>query len=152
MGRPAPGVGRLAETRMGKHDINAFLGAGTSFCGRLTFGGVVRIDGEFEGEIESSGTLVVGKNARVSGRVVVGKLVCDGLVAAEVTAAAKVVVHASGRLVGAVRAPVLVVEEGGRLDGELTMVAPGQAEVLGVAAVSAASRAALAAGLADEAV
>ena len=52
---------------MGKHDINAFLGAGTSFSGRLAFCGVVRIDGEFEGEIVSAGSLVVGENARVSG-------------------------------------------------------------------------------------
>ena len=54
---------------MGKHDINAFLGVGTSFVGRLTFGGVVRIDGHFEGEIVSTGTLVVGSQAHVAGRV-----------------------------------------------------------------------------------
>ena len=73
---------------MGKHDINAFLGAGTSFSGRLAFCGVVRIDGEFEGEIVSAGSLVVGENARVSGRVAVGRLVCGGQVSAEVTATA----------------------------------------------------------------
>jgi cytoskeletal protein CcmA (bactofilin family) len=106
---------------MGKHDINAFLGAGTVFRGHLAFEGVVRIDGEFEGDIESAGLLVVGRGARVSGRLVLGQLACDGLVAAEVTAATKVVVHASGRLEGTVRTPSLVVEEGGRLDGEVVM-------------------------------
>ena len=106
---------------MGKHDINAFLGAGTAFAGRLTFEGVVRIDGVFEGQIESSGVLVVGKGARVSGTLVLGQLQCDGLVTAEVTAAGKVTVHASGQVVGTIRAPVLVVEEGGRVDGEVVM-------------------------------
>jgi len=106
---------------MGKHDINAFLGAGTCFHGRLTFEGVVRIDGEFEGDVESSGVLVVGRGARVAGTLVLGQLQCDGLVTAEVTASAKVVVHASGRVMGTVRAPALVVEEGGRIDGEVSM-------------------------------
>lgn len=106
---------------MGKHDINAFLGAGTSFVGRLTFGGVVRIDGEFEGEIVSSGTLVVGSQARVAGRIEVGRLVCDGFVAAEVAASSSVAVHARGRLVGSVRTPSLAVDEGGRLDGVVCM-------------------------------
>lgn len=106
---------------MGKHDINAFLGAGTSFTGRLAFEGVVRIDGAFDGEIVSAGTLLVGKNARIAGRVHVGRLTCGGAVAAEVTAADRVAVTATGRLTGSVRTPVLVVEEGGGLEGEVVM-------------------------------
>jgi len=111
---------------VGKHDINAFLGAGTFFTGRLAFEGVVRIDGVFEGEIASSGSLVVGKNARISGRIDVGRLVCGGEVAAEVTAAAMVTVHATGRLTGSVATPSLVVEEGGSLDGRIVMAGAGE--------------------------
>ncbi|EFL52711.1 protein of unknown function DUF583 [Solidesulfovibrio fructosivorans JJ]] len=106
---------------MGKHDINAFLGAGTSFVGRLAFEGVVRIDGAFEGEIVSSGTLIVGKGARVAGRVEVGRLVCGGEVAAEVTATVLVAVHATGRMAGTVRTPAMSLEEGGRIEGEVAM-------------------------------
>ena len=106
---------------MGKHDINAFLGVGTSFAGRLAFAGVVRIDGEFDGEIVSSGTLIVGREARVEGRVAVGHLVCDGYVSAEVTAAASVTIHARGRVAGTVCTPVLAVSEGGCLDGTVSM-------------------------------
>jgi len=106
---------------VGKHEINAFLGTGTSFTGRLAFTGVVRIDGAFDGEIASSGTLVIGENARVSGRIDVGKLVCGGEVSAAVTATASVAVHAKGRLVGSLRTPALIVDEGGRIDGEVSM-------------------------------
>ncbi|MEA4855909.1 MAG: polymer-forming cytoskeletal protein [Solidesulfovibrio sp.] len=122
---------------MGKHDINAFLGAGTSFTGRLAFDGVVRIDGAFDGEIVSGGTLLVGQKARIAGRIAVGRLTCGGSVAAEVTAAAKVTVTATGHLTGSVRTPVLVVEEGGGLDGEV---------VMGEDAAVAVPRAALAPG------
>jgi cytoskeletal protein CcmA (bactofilin family) len=122
---------------VGKHDINAFLGAGTSFTGRLTFAGVVRIDGEFDGEIISSGTLVVGREARVEGRVTVGRLVCDGFVSAAVTAEASVTVHPRGRLAGTVRTPVLSVDAGGRLDGVVSMGGEGGDPV--PAALAAAS-------------
>ncbi|WP_300159713.1 polymer-forming cytoskeletal protein [Solidesulfovibrio sp.] len=108
---------------MGKHDINAFLGAGTYFTGRLVFEGVVRLDGCFDGEIASSGTLIVGKNARLTGQVAVGRLSCGGSVTAEVTAASKVTITSTGRLTGSVRTPALVVEEGGCLDGEVVMEA-----------------------------
>lgn len=123
---------------MGKHDINAFLGVGTSFVGRLTFAGVVRIDGEFEGEIVSSGTLVVGREARVRGRVVVGHLVCDGSVSAEVTAASSVTIHARGHLAGMVSTPVLSVNEGGCLDGTVSMggATEGEAALAALAAGS----------------
>ena len=113
---------------MGKHDINAFLGAGTAFAGRLTFAGVVRIDGAFEGEIASSGTLVVGENARIAGRVAVGRLLCGGRVEADVTAEASVTIHSRGVLLGTVRTPALIVDEGGRLDGEVSMGRPDAAE------------------------
>ncbi len=106
---------------MGKHDINAFLGAGTFFTGRLAFEGVVRLDGVFDGEIVSGGTLIVGSNARVTGSVAVGRLSCGGDVAAEVAAAAKVTVTRTGRLTGSVRTPVLEVEEGGCLEGSVVM-------------------------------
>jgi cytoskeletal protein CcmA (bactofilin family) len=106
---------------VGKNDINAFLGAGTSFTGRLAFEGVVRIDGAFDGEIASSGTLLVGRNARIAGRVSVGRLACGGVVSAEVTAVSKVTVTATGRLCGSLRTPVLVVEEGGGLEGTVFM-------------------------------
>jgi len=116
---------------MGKHDINAFLGTGTSFRGDLTFEGVVRVDGAFDGEIASRGMLVVGRSARVSGRLTLGRLRCDGLVVADVVAATGVVVHASGRIVGTVRTPSLTVEEGGRIDGEVIMVEAGAVTVTG---------------------
>ncbi len=117
---------------MGKHDINAFLGAGTSFTGRLLFDGVVRIDGEFDGEIESSGTLLVGRNARITGRVRVGRLACGGFVAADVEAASMVSISGTGRVAGSVRTPVLVMEEGGGLDGDVVMeAAPSPAALAG---------------------
>ena len=43
--------------------INALLGAGTAYEGKLVFDGRVRIDGEFTGEIYGEDILVLGRTA-----------------------------------------------------------------------------------------
>ncbi len=106
---------------MGKDEINAFLGAGTNYNGRLHFQGSVRIDGNFSGEVESDGTLVIGREAHVEGTIAVGQLVLSGQLTGEVLANKKVVLNKSAELHGNIRTPVLVVEEGAVLEGKLTM-------------------------------
>lgn len=106
---------------VGKDEINAFLGAGTVYEGKLTFQGSVRIDGIFSGEITSDGTLIVGKDARISGTFQVGELMLSGNLKGEVTAKRRVVVHGSGVLDGTLHTPCLLTEEGGIIDGQLFM-------------------------------
>jgi len=111
---------------MARDEINAFLGAGTNYQGKLNFQGAVRIDGNFQGEVHSDGTLVVGQDAVVEGQVCVGQLVLSGKIRGEVEAKSKVVLHKTGNLEGNIKTPVLVVEEGAILEGQLTMGSLGE--------------------------
>jgi len=106
---------------MAKDEINAFLGAGTSYEGKLHFEGSVRIDGTFQGEVSSEGTLVVGQDAKVQGLIHVGQLVLSGALRGTVEAREKVVLHRSAHLVGCVSTPSLVMEEGAVLEGRVSM-------------------------------
>jgi len=106
---------------MARDEINAFLGAGTNYQGKLNFQGAVRIDGNFQGEVVSDGTLVVGQEAVVEGQIRVGQLVLSGKLLGEVEAVNKVVLHKTANLQGNIRTPVLVVEEGAVLEGQLVM-------------------------------
>jgi len=106
---------------MARDEINAFLGAGTNYQGKLHFQGAVRIDGNFQGEVVSDGTLVVGQEAVVEGQIKVGQLVLSGNIQGEVEAKNKVVLHKTANLQGNIRTPVLVVEEGAVLEGQLLM-------------------------------
>ncbi|QJB56272.1 polymer-forming cytoskeletal protein [Pseudodesulfovibrio sp. zrk46] len=106
---------------MARDEINAFLGAGTNYQGKLHFQGAVRIDGNFQGEVVSDGTLVVGQEAVVEGQVRVGQLVLSGNIQGEVEAKNKVVLHKTANLQGNIRTPSLVVEEGAVLEGQLVM-------------------------------
>jgi cytoskeletal protein CcmA (bactofilin family) len=102
-------------------EISAFLGKETVFQGKMTFQGVFRLDGKFEGEIFDSGTLIVGEAAAIKGKVGVHTLVILGRVDGEVRAASRVEIHANGILCGNLVTPVLVINEGGLLDGTCKM-------------------------------
>lgn len=106
---------------MAKDEINAFLGSGTIYEGKLNFQGSVRIDGMFTGEVQSEGTLIVGKDAKVQGQIWVGQLVLSGNFQGEVMAHKKVVLHKTAHLLGSLNTPVLVIEEGAVIEGQVTM-------------------------------
>lgn len=102
-------------------ELNAFLGAGIEYRGRLEFVGTVRIDGRFFGEIVSPGTLVLGRDAEVHGQIRVGSLSSAGTVRGDVEVAAKTVLHGTAALVGSLHSRALVIEEGARVEGQVAM-------------------------------
>ncbi len=109
---------------MGKDEI-AYLGSDTVYEGKLSFKGTVRVEGRFTGDITSDGTLNVGKDAQVHGTIAVGELLLSGHFNGEVTAKRRVVVYASGVLEGTLQTPSLLTEEGGIIEGQITMRNPG---------------------------
>lgn len=106
---------------MAKDEINAFLGSGTSYEGKLHFQGAVRIDGSFIGKIDSQGTLIVGQDAKIDGEVSVGSLILSGLLKGRVAAEEKIVLHKTAHFQGSLRSPSLIIEEGAILDGDVVM-------------------------------
>lgn len=106
---------------MTKDEINAFLGVGTSYQGKLQFQGSVRIDGEFSGEVDSEGTLIVGRDAKLIGQFRVGQIVLSGNVQGEIITTTRAVFHKQASFVGKLKTPLLVVEEGAQIEGDVSM-------------------------------
>jgi len=102
-------------------DEIAYLGSDTVYEGKLHFKGTVRIEGRYTGEIVSDGTLNVGKDAQVQGTLDVGELLLSGHFSGEVTARRRVVVYSSGVLEGQVVTPSMLTEEGGVIEGQISM-------------------------------
>jgi len=111
-----------------KGDIKAFLGPGSQFEGTLVFDQVVRIDGQFRGEIRSKDILIVGETAQVDGEVHVGTLVLSGRMQGTVVATEKVELLAPANLQGTVSTPILMVEKGVIFNGTLNMGNPANEE------------------------
>ncbi len=112
---------------MSKDEINAFLGAGTVYEGKLTFQGSVRIDGVYTGNISSEGSLIVGKDAVIKGELNIGELLLTGKFTGDVNAARRVVVHRGGIIEGTINTPALIMEEGGIVQGQINMKGTKQA-------------------------
>jgi len=102
-------------------EISAFLGKDTLFEGKMTFEGVFRLDGKFEGEIFESGTLIVGETAVVKGKIDVSTLIINGKVEAEVYAQGRVEIHSTGKLHGNLFTPIITIAEGGIFEGHCKM-------------------------------
>jgi cytoskeletal protein CcmA (bactofilin family) len=102
-------------------DLNALLGRGSEFDGKLTFEGTVRIDGRFTGTIVTGDTLVVGEGAQVSAEITCGTLIVHGAVTGNVKASVAVELHAPARVTGNIETVALLVSRGVAWNGQCKM-------------------------------
>jgi cytoskeletal protein CcmA (bactofilin family) len=115
-------------------DLNALLGRGSEFDGKLTFEGTVRIDGRFTGTIVTADTLVVGEGAQVNAEITCGTIIVHGAVNGNVKASTAVELHPPARVTGNVETPALLVSKGVSFNGQCKME-PGPRAASGPVAV-----------------
>ncbi len=115
-----------ANSGSGPTDMKAVLGKGSEFEGTLKFEGTVRIDGKFQGEVHSEGTLIVGENAVINGNVYVDSAVVSGEIRGNVKAKNRVELRAPGKLYGDMESPAIIIEEGVIFDGNCRMSKEGK--------------------------
>lgn len=136
--------GRSSSTPGEGQHIDSLIGEHSSFKGELTFEGVVRIDGKFEGNIasKSDGTLIVSESAEILGEVDVPNLVLHGTMRGNVRATKHLRIGPKGRLHGDVEYAVIALDEGAVVNGRCTRISdrtpPAQASAPGTAAPSGA--------------
>ena len=97
---------------------------GCQLEGRLEVVGSIRVEGEFRGELVSDATVFIAEEAAVEASIRARSVVIRGAVVGDVHAAREVVLHASGRLQGAVETPSFVIERGAVFNGETRMFRP----------------------------
>jgi cytoskeletal protein CcmA (bactofilin family) len=102
-------------------DLNALLGRGSEFEGKLTFEGTVRIDGKFTGTILTDDTLVVGEGAKVSAEVTCGTIIVHGEVVGNIRARGAVELHQPARVRGNIETPSLMIDKGVVFEGQCKM-------------------------------
>jgi cytoskeletal protein CcmA (bactofilin family) len=102
-------------------DLNALLGRGSEFEGKLTFEGTVRIDGKFTGTIVTNDVLVIGEGAKVSAEVSCGTVIVHGEISGNVKARNAVELHHPARMKGNIETPSLMIEKGVIFEGQCKM-------------------------------
>jgi cytoskeletal protein CcmA (bactofilin family) len=104
------------------NELNALLGRGTSFEGKLYFEGATRIDGIFRGEIRSDDTLVIGDGAEIEGQIdVAAVIIKGGTVRADIRARKSIELFVPARVRGNLHAPTIMLEKGVQFEGSCRM-------------------------------
>jgi cytoskeletal protein CcmA (bactofilin family) len=110
-------------------ELNAVLGRGSSFEGKLTFEGTVRIEGTFKGEIHTEDTLVIGEGAHVEAEVSAGTVVVSGgEVIGNIRAKQAIELERAARVRGTLETPALKIEKGVVFVGSCKMDGKGEAK------------------------
>lgn len=101
--------------------INSIVGEGTHFRGHLELAGLLRIDGDFTGSIRTVGKVLIGKNGRADCTIEAATVVIGGVIRGTVHASDKVIVLATGMVLGNVHCPRLIAEPGVLMDGQFAV-------------------------------
>lgn len=102
--------------------IATVFGKDTEFYGDLNFSKSLQINGYFEGDITSSGFLVIGESATVKANIKAKTVILKGTVHGNVEAAERLEIHQNGKLYGNIRTAKLRIADGVVFDGNCEMI------------------------------
>jgi len=102
-------------------DNITLLAKGVVLTGEIRVEGTVRIDGRLDGEIQTKGQVIIGEDGLVQGTIMAGTVISSGRIKAKVTAIEQVQLLKTATLIGEVHTPVLIVEEGAKMQGVTDM-------------------------------
>ena len=102
-------------------DNITLLAKGVLLRGEIHVEGTVRIDGRLDGDIQTSGQVIIGEDGLVQGTINAGTVICSGRIKAKVTANERVQLMKTATLIGEVLTPVLIMEDGAKLQGVTDM-------------------------------
>jgi cytoskeletal protein CcmA (bactofilin family) len=107
------------RTNVNKDNWLGFVGDVVNFTGEVCFKSMLRIDGNFSGNVTSpDGELIVSTGARITKaeiKVAVAKI--NGTVEGNILASKELILGRTANVKGHVTAPALVVEEGAQFNG-----------------------------------
>ena len=115
------------------------LGPRDRLIGELYIEGNLRVSGTLEGQIEATGDVDVTEAATVKATVAGREVNVSGQVNGAVTASKKLVIGRSGSIVGDVRVPRLIMQDGASLSGNVSMGPKVAAEFAQAAAAEASA-------------
>lgn len=97
--------------------INNVISNGSSVTGNIKVNGYMHIDGDLEGNLECTGNVTVGHNARIRGNLFAKSMTIGGIVCGNLYAQSSVHLLATSAVIGDVQAHRIQADEGVILQG-----------------------------------
>lgn len=114
---------------MNEDEVATTLGSDTNFKGTMTFEKPLKIDGKFDGELTTKGSLIVGQSGEVHADIRVGDIIINGQVSGNIAADGKVQLNPTASLIGDIKAARLAIAEGATFVGNCDVNPAGAATV-----------------------
>lgn len=105
-----------------EEEPETIIASGVSIKGTMSFQKLIRIDGTFEGELLSSGKLIVGPTGSVKANINLDEAFISGKVTGDITVKSRLVLRGRAEVRGDITAPLLSVDEGVSIVGILNVV------------------------------
>jgi cytoskeletal protein CcmA (bactofilin family) len=117
--KPEPRTAPILETEIPE----TTLGEGVIFKGELRFERLLRIDGQFEGELKSDGKLIVGPKGIVKSNIKLRQAVIEGYVEGNLDVTERIELIGQAEVHGDIMTRCISVDEGVTINGNV-MVSP----------------------------
>lgn len=101
--------------------VNTVIGKDTYFKGAIKAKGLVRIDGEMEGEVETHGDVIVGESGRVTLELKARNVAIAGHFSGSLEAGGKLEIRSTGAVSGQIKTNGLVIDDGACFSGSCEM-------------------------------
>jgi cytoskeletal protein CcmA (bactofilin family) len=97
------------------------IGEQSVFEGRFAIRGSLRVDGTFEGQALIVDQLAVGPKGRVRAAITATSVVVEGIIIGNITAARRILLLSTARVLGDLKTPELIIQDGVVLEGRCTI-------------------------------
>ena len=97
------------------------IGEQSVFEGRFAVRGNLRVDGTFEGQALVVDQLAIGPKGRVRANISATSVVVEGIIIGNITAARRILLLSTARVLGDLKTPELIIQDGVVLEGRCTI-------------------------------
>ena len=109
----------MASVKREDFSINTIIGPGTNVSGDIESGGFTRVDGNVLGDVKARGRVVIGERARMKSNVSGTFVTVGGVVFGNVLASERLIVLATGLVMGDIITRRIQADEGCLIHGRV---------------------------------
>lgn len=102
-------------------NIETQIGESTHLIGNIVSSGSVKVEGEYTGDIETKGDIIISQTGSVKGNISGANIVISGMQNGNVVSNGLLHITASGKIMGDIETINLMVEDGGVINGKCIM-------------------------------
>jgi cytoskeletal protein CcmA (bactofilin family) len=106
----------------GSGDVaNNVIGENSYFTGTFIINGSLRIDGRFEGKTLQAEHIYIGHSGKLKTNINAVSVIVEGMVIGNITASSRVMLMPTAKVLGDIKTPELLIQNGVILEGRCTI-------------------------------